>query len=385
MIETPIIKSLLDNDLYTFTVGQVAFMEFPTAKVKYKFINRGKTKLPEGFDIELHKQLEHMRNIALNDTEYMWLDNLGYFSYDYLQFLKNYRFNPDELTIVMIDGELTVEFEGMWERLIMWEVPFLALVSELYYKIIGAEKDPCWKDRISEKARLMSQNGSKWMEFGTRRRFDFESQREVVKIQQEYDGFLGTSNMLMAMTYGVPANGTMSHQGPMAMQAIFGVVNANKEWRKIWMKTYSNKLLTFLSDTYTTDVFLRDFTRDEAVLWNLRQDSGDPNAWMAKVLGYYASHGIHGKSKTAVLSDSLTAELAVEYHNKYNDVINLVFGIGTSLSNDCGHLPLSIVIKLSAVNINDKWIDVVKLSDTTGKYTGTLDAICQAKETLNIS
>jgi nicotinate phosphoribosyltransferase len=379
----PIITSILDNDLYTATVGQVAFMHFPAVKVKYKFINRGKTKLPSNFYPELLVQLEHMRNLFLTDAEYAWLDSLGYLSYDYLTFLRNYRFNPDQLNIVMDDGNLDVEFEGTWEDLIMWEVPFLALFSELYYKITGAVKDDQWKNRIMDKAKLLSQNGVKWMEFGTRRRFDFETQDTVVAIQKNYNGFLGTSNMRLAMRHNVPVLGTMSHQGPMAMQAKYGATLANKEWRNVWLKTYKNKLLTFLPDTYTTDVFLRDFSRDEAVNWNLRQDSGDPDAWMAKILGCYAENGIHGKSKTAVLSDSLNPELAVGYHKKYNDIINMVFGIGTNLSNDCGHKQLSIVIKLSEADFGNGYVPVVKLSDTSGKHTGTPEAIAAVKKELN--
>ena len=384
MIETPIITSLLDNDLYTFTVGQVAFMQFPTVKVKYKFINRGKSKFPYGFYAELMVELERMCNLSLTEDEYRYMDSLGHFSYDYLQFLKNYRFNTDQINIVMDDGNMDVEFEGKWVDFIMWEVPFLAVVSELYYKLSGVEKDLRWKNRIMDKAKFLSQNGVKWMEFGTRRRFAFEAQDTVVAIQKNYDGFLGTSNVLLAMRHNVPALGTMSHQGPMAMQAKYGAAHANKEWRKSWTTVYPNKLLTFLPDTYTTDVFLRDFSRDEAMNWNLRQDSGDPDAWMAKVLGYYAANGIHGKSKTVVLSDSLTPELAVGYHKKYNEVINMVFGIGTNLSNDCGHKPLSIVIKLSEADFGNGYVPVVKLSDTTGKHTGTPEAIAKTKKELGL-
>lgn len=384
MIINPIITSILDTDIYTMFVGQVAFMEFPNTTVEYQFINRNKTPFPNGFVDELNKQIVHMGELFLTDSEYDYLDSLGYFSYDYLTFLRNFRFKRSDLTIHEKDGMLTVGFHGTWERHIMWEVPFLALVSELYYKMIGAEKDDLWKNRIMDKAKLLSENGCKWMEFGTRRRFDFETQNTVVAIQKNYNGFLGTSNVLLAFKHNIPVLGTMSHQGPMAISAKVGVTFANREWRMVWKKVYKNKLNTFLPDTFTTDVFLRDFTRTEAIEWNLRQDSGSPDAWLAKIFGYYASNGIHGKSKTAVLSDSLNAELAVGYHKKYNDVINLVFGIGTSLSNDVGHKPLNIVIKLSGANFGNGMIPVVKLSDTNGKYTGHPDAIANAKQELNI-
>ena len=383
--ERPIIKSILDQDLYTFTVGQVAFSQFRDAKVKYNFINRGKTKFPKGFDVELRKQLEYMRTLRLTDLECEFLKKLGHFSDEYLQFLKDYRFNPDGIDIKFNDGDLSADFSGSWHDYIMWEVPFLALVSELFYKMTGAVKDSEWKIRLYKKAVKLMDAGCKWMEFGTRRRFDFETQDYAVLVMKQHNGFLGTSNVLLGMRHNVPVNGTMSHQGPMAMQAKFGPILANKAWRNSWLKCYPNKLLTFLPDTFTTDVFLKDFTKEEAALWNLRQDSGNPDEWMEKILNFYKNIGIDSKKKTVVLSDSLTADSFIEYTLRYRDEINILGGIGTSISNDCGHKPLSIVIKLASADFGSGDVDVVKLSDTSGKHTGTPDAINFVKTELKIS
>jgi nicotinate phosphoribosyltransferase len=386
MINTfaPIITSILDSDFYTLTVGQVAFKEFPLAKVKYRFINRSKTIFPAGFEAELRKQLAYMSELKLTDAEYEWLDSLNIFSQDYLQFLKNYRFDPAEVRISSVNGSLEVEFYGSWERLIMWEVPFLALISELCYKMRGAVKEEDWKFRIHDKARAMSNAGCSWMEFGTRRRFDFEAQNEVVSAMCKYKGFIGTSNMLLAMRHGINVRGTMSHQGPMAMQAKYGAANANKEWRKVWIKTYKDKFLIFLPDTYTTDVFLRDFNRHEAELWNLRQDSGNPDVWMQKILGFYKESDIDSTKKTVVLSDNLNARRAIEYFNRYRNWVNMTFGIGTNFTNDCGHTPLSIVIKLIEADFGNGMVPVVKLSDDTGKNTGDSDIITQTRRELNL-
>jgi nicotinate phosphoribosyltransferase len=380
----PIITSLLDNDLYTFTVGQVAFMHFPGLKVKYQFINRGKTQVPAGFADQLNQQLELMRNIFMTDEEYAWLDNLNYFSYDYLTFLRNYKFDPSQLTIVQDGGNLSVEFNGDWDSLIMWEVPFLALFSELYYKVMGSEKDPHWKNRITAKALSLSLNGSKWMEFGTRRRFSFEVQNKVVSIQKEFEGFIGTSNMLLAMKHNVPCKGTMSHQGPMAMQGVFGVVLANRKWREYWRRTYGDKLNTFLPDTFTTAVFFRDFTAEEAKQWNLRQDSGDPYEWTKLVLSNYERLGEPTLSHTFTYSDSLNAFKFNAITNAYNTHFKVAGGIGTDFSNDCGHKAVSIVIKLSGVYYDGKFVDVVKLSDDPVKHTGKPEAIAKAKQELGI-
>jgi nicotinate phosphoribosyltransferase len=187
------------------------------------------------------------------------------------------------------------------------------------------------------------------------------------------------------MIHNVSVNGTMSHQGPMAMQAKVGAPQANKEWRNAWRKCYNNKLLTYLPDTFTTDVFLRDFTKEEALIWNLRQDSGNPDIWVRKILDFYKTLEIDSKTKTIILSDSLTDELFKEYTLRYRDFINVIGGIGTYLSNDCGHKALNIVIKLAAADFGDGMVDVVKLSDIIGKYTGLKTVICVVKEQLGIS
>ncbi len=380
----PIIASILDNDLYTFTVGQVAFKLFPKAQVEFRFINRSGTPFPPGFVEALKEQLVLMRSLYLTYEERKYLQSLGHFSEDYLDFLSNFRFNPDDINLMQDGNDLWASFKGTWVHEIMWEVPFLALVSELFYKLTGAKKDDAWRERIVNKAERLSNAGAKWMEFGTRRRFDLETQDTVVRYMERVSGFIGTSNVLLAMKYGVPVNGTMSHQGPMAMQAKYGVVNSNKEWRNAWRLVYPNKLNTFLPDTLSTPVFFRDFTKEEALLWNLRQDSGNPYKWMDLVLDFYKQNAINAKEKTAVFSDSLDPDKFIDITNKYRDQINVVGGIGTNLSNDCGHKPLSIVIKLTMANFGHGWVDVVKLSDDPVKHTGLTMAITATKKELGI-
>ena len=385
MIDRPIITSILDNDLYTFTVGQVAFQHFPTLKVRYKFHTRSDTQYPPGFAEALREELEAMSDLFLNENEIEWLTKLDLFSTPYLNFLTNYRFDASGITVVQTGTSLSAVLEGTWIDYIMWEVPFLAIVSELYYKLTGKIKDDYWKHRIMDKGKLLSKNGSKWMDFGTRRRFDFESQNAVVCIHKYYKGFIGTSNMFLAMFHGVPCKGTMSHQGPMAMQGVFGIVNANKKWREFWRLTYGDKLNTFLPDTFSTKVFFRDFTAEEAAQWNLRQDSGDPHEWTALVVSNYRRLGEPTQSHTFTYSDSLNASKFNTITNMYSSLFSVGGGIGTDFSNDCGHPAVSIVIKLSQVNNGDGWVDVVKLSDDPVKHTGTPEAIANAKRELKLA
>ena len=384
MIETPIITSLLDQDLYTLTVGQVAFKSFSTSRTQYQFINRNHTDVPSCFIDELNHQLELMSNIQLTTPEFEWLKSLGYFHENYLNWLSDYRFDPSELIIKQVNKTLTIEICGDWMRSIMFEVPLLALVSELYFRLTNKEKCNDWQWRIINKAKILSESGCKWIDFGSRRRFSLEVQDEVVRIMANKPGFLGTSNMMLAHKYGVPPIGTMSHQGPMAMMAKYGIINANRKWMEHWKDCYGEKLLTYLVDTFTTEVFLRDFNKEDAIEWNLRQDSGNPYDWMEKILLHYNKLGLSTENKTFVFSDGLTAETYKQISMKYRSSSNIIGGIGTSLSNDCGHDPLNIVIKMISADFGKGMIPVVKLSDSLGKYTGNPDTIIKAKQELGL-
>jgi len=158
MIE-PIIKSILDNDLYTCTVGQVAFLHFRNLLVRYKFKTRSDTQYPPGFAEALNHQLAEMTKLRLSHEELDWLEAQGHFTDPYLYFLRDYRFDPSGITVTQIGTSLSADFEGTWVDYIMWEVPFLAIVSELYYKMTGKVKDDDWKNRIMAKSKSLSENG----------------------------------------------------------------------------------------------------------------------------------------------------------------------------------------------------------------------------------
>lgn len=381
MIEERIISSLLDNDFYTLTVGQVAFKSFPTLNVQYQFINRNGTPFPDGFINELNHQLELMKGLRFTQPELDWLKFLGYFSDEYLKWLSEYQFNPSELTINQNNGILTIIINGSWVRTIMWEVPLLSLISELYYRILGLKPKNWWKDKILKKAQNLDDGSCLWIDFGTRRRFSFDVQNQVVSTMKYFKGFLGTSNIFLAFKHNIKPNGTMSHQGPMAMMAKYGIVNANRKWMKYWKETYGEKLLIYLVDTFTTDHFLSQFNQADALVWDgLRQDSGDPSEWMDKILKHYNGLDVPTTNKKFIFSDSLTDETYKELSLKYRNYATIVGGIGTALSNDCGHKPLNIVVKL--ISADGK--DVVKLSDHKGKHTGKPEAIRLVKEQLRI-
>src|SRR3989304_6232118 len=167
----PIITSILDTDLYKATMGQVVFHNFPKAQARYPFINRNKTPFPQDFDKYLKRHIYEMSWIGMSTQEFEWLKSLPFMRPTYAEWLCNYRFNPKEVTVEQNGGELKITIEGPWYRTILWEVPLMALISELYFRMTGQVADINWEQRIVDKAKILADNGCFWSDFGTRRRF----------------------------------------------------------------------------------------------------------------------------------------------------------------------------------------------------------------------
>ena len=390
-----IINSLLDTDWYKPTMGQVVYHRFPHVVAAYDFINRGKTEFPSRFAEELRKQVDQMAKLKLTEPEERWLrqERLGSFdqvdnvlSSDYVDYLAKYRFKPEQVSIIQTAGQLDIKVTGPWYETIFWEVPLMATISELYYRMLGKFPDSNYSYRIRDKARRFAEAKLKWIDFGTRRRFSAETQATVVTMMRKYHPyFRGTSNPYFAYEYGTCPVGTYAHESVMAMQAVRGVVGCNRAWMDHWLDEYKGKLGIALTDTVTTGVFLRDFNYYYAnAFMGVRQDSGDPIQFGERMIAHYKNLDIDPLTKTIVFSDKLNTDSAIAIHNYFMGKINTLFGIGTHLTNDCGHLPLNMVIKLISVNFGNGWFDVVKLSDEQGKYTGTPEAIAKAKEVLDI-
>ena len=390
-----IIKSIIDNDLYKITMQQAVVESFPRAFVKYQFFNRGKTEFPEGFDLELRKELKKMESLKLTDDEALFLRlNCDFLKPTYIDFLKSYRYDSSEIGVTQKGGELIIDISGFWYRTILWEVPLMALISELYFKMTGQEIAPRQereKNNI-EKGNLFHSNGVKMADFGTRRRYSYENQKEVVGdllscFNNGNPFMVGTSNVRIAMDYRIKPIGTHAHEWFMFHAVEYGYTRANFRALENWVKVYQGDLGIALSDTFTTDVFFRCFDKKFAKLFDgVRHDSGDPFIFTDKVVKHYKNLGIEPSSKTIVFSDGLNPDLAVEL-NSYCKTkgIKCSFGIGTNLTNNVGVKPLNIVIKIIKVKIDDMWIDTVKLSDNVGKNTGDPNEIRLCKEILRIN
>lgn len=385
------IKSILDNDFYKITMQNAVVSLFPSQIVKYEFINRGHHQFPEDFATSLRESINAMAEIKLTKEEKQFMiKTCPYINLPYLDFLEGFRFDPSEVFIEQEGGDLRIKVVGLWYRTILWEVPILALVSELYYEMTHLERDTdkIVTENTLNKVKRLNDLGVTFAEFGTRRRHSYKVQNLVVNAlhKTENTTFIGTSNVHFAMKYGIKPIGTHAHEWFMFHGAEFGFKMANKIALEHWVDIYRGDLGVALSDTYTSDVFFRQFDKKFSKLFDgVRHDSGDPLEFADKTIRHYQENGINPLFKYIIFSDGLNLEKVEEITRYCKGKIGISFGIGTNLTNDVGLMPMNIVMKLLGVqNTNKEWIPTVKLSDEKEKYTGDPKMIELAKEFLNI-
>ncbi|MBN2482367.1 MAG: nicotinate phosphoribosyltransferase [Bacteroidales bacterium] len=384
-----IIRHLTDNDLYKFTTMNAVQKLFPGVKVRYEFINRGGTGFPHGFSEALQKEVSDMASLALTRDEADFIKKrCYYFNPVFLDLLKGYRFDPSEVKISQQGRQITIVIEGYWYRTVLWEVPLLAVVSELYYKMNGLKPGKV-EERAMEKARKLASMEANYSDFGTRRRFSEDVHKRVLDILIRESGkhFKGTSNVYFANKFHITPIGTHPHEWFMFHGAVFGYRNATLSALDAWVDVYKGDLGIALTDTYTSQVFFNDFGTQYTKLFDgVRCDSGDPVAFTDHVIGFYRQKNINPESKTIVYSDALDTERVRKIREHASGLINDVYGIGTYLTNDAGHQPLNMVIKMTGVNRGDgQYIPVVKMSDDPEKQSGPAHEIRICKQLLNIT
>ncbi len=385
------LPSILDNDFYKFTMQNAVIKLFPHAKARYAFINRGKHEFPQGFSKKLAEAINALKNLKLTaDEKDFLLKTCPYLDATYLDFLEGYRYNPNEVTITQNGSDIEVTIEGMWYRTILWEVPIMALISELYYQTTNQapESDTLIADKALQKMNLYNDLQINIAEFGTRRRHSFHTHDLVVKTltEQGKPGFVGTSNVYLAMKHKTKPIGTHAHEWFMFHAAKYGYKMANRQGLDHWVDVYRGDLGIALTDTYTTDIFLQQFDKKLGKLFDgVRHDSGNPLEFADKIIHRYQQLGIDPRLKSIIFSDGLNAKKVEEITNYCRGKIGLSFGIGTDFTNDVGLKPLNIVLKMTeALPQNEDWTGVVKLSDEPMKNTGKQRDIRLAKEVLNL-
>ena len=369
-----IITSLLDTDLYTFTVGQAALHQFFDFKVKYKFKCRNAGIVFTKDIVNVIKlEVEHFCNLRMSKDEINYLKQLHYLKPSFIEFLKLYQPNLEHFKINLSpSGELNITIEGPWFSTIYWEVPLLAIVNEAYTRSkyqLTTEQTAKYAENIKRKIDIAKQSGFNFSEYGTRRRFSKDVQDFLVQrlVQDAGSNFTGTSNVQFAKKYGLIPRGTVSHQWYCAGQGSeeVSLASSQKYMLQKWVDEYRGSLGIALSDTLGFKKFLKDFDLFFAKSYDgVRHDSGDPFEWARIMIQTYKDNKIDPKSKTLVFSDGLTFEKSAELQKEFGQQANIVFGIGTNLTNDFeGVEPLQIVIKL--IEVNGK--PVAKISDSPGK------------------
>lgn len=373
----PIIKSLLDNDMYKFTMQAAVLKYRQHVPVKYVFSNRRpEGKFNEAFMKALGYELEAMFQLAATHDELSWFQHTCPFLTDqYIEYLRNYRYNPSEINAKLVNGDLQLEINGPWDRTILWEVPLMAVISELFFTHCETNWD---HDEIVQANALIGKaeqlKECTLADFGTRRRRMYDTQDLVVRtLKQYHPKFVGTSNVHLAHKHGTKPIGTMAHEWIMGISALESLRYANRHALNIWSKVFRGDLGIALTDTFGTDAFFEDFDRYLSKLFDgVRHDSGDPLVFARKTISHYKKLGIDPMTKTIVFSDGLDVNKALEIYAALTGQIRMSFGIGTHLTNDyAGSKALNMVIKLWECN----GIPVVKLSDVATKQIGNTDAL----------
>ncbi|WP_151905079.1 nicotinate phosphoribosyltransferase [Acinetobacter nosocomialis] len=378
---SPIIHSLLDTDLYKFTMLQVVLHKFPQTHSVYHFRCRNleDTVYPL-VDIldDLNEQLDHLCNLQYKEDELQYLRKLRFIKSDFVDYLELFQLKRRFIQAsIDNEGRLDIRIEGPMVQAMMFEIFVLAIVNELYFSRI--KTDEVWAEgerRLQAKLELIQQyeksqqpNDPPFLvsDFGTRRRYSFEWQKHVVAAFHKTvpNVFRGTSNVLLAKELNITPIGTMAHEFLQAFQALdVRLRDFQKAALETWVQEYRGDLGIALTDVVGMDAFLRDFDLYFAKLFDgLRHDSGDPYEWGDKAYAHYRKLKIDTKTKMLTFSDGLNLPKAWELHQYFKDRFQVSFGIGTNLTNDMGQTPLNIVLKLVECNGQS----VAKISDSPGK------------------
>ncbi len=389
---THIINSLIDTDFYKFTMMQVVLHQFPGAMAEYGF----KCRTPD-IDLtpyidEIQAEVAALCKLRFQPDELKYLAEVPFFKQDFIDFLRIFELNLDFVHVTAQQGQFDISIKGPWLHTILFEVPVLAIVSEVYYR--NQYPKPNYQEgytRLKNKIALINsqidKKEFKFSDFGTRRRFSRDWHEQIIKtfVTELQDNLIGTSNVYFAKLFNLKPIGTMAHEYLQACQSLGPRLIYSQQFAlERWAREYRGELGIALSDVYGIDAFLRDFDLYFCKLFDgARHDSGDPFEWGEKLINHYQKIGIDPKTKRLVFSDQLSIQSAIDLFHHFKDRIKVTFGIGTSLTNDLGYTPIQIVIKMIECNGQP----VAKVSDSPGKtmckdasYLAYLKQVFQIKD-----
>jgi nicotinate phosphoribosyltransferase len=369
-----IIRSLLDTDLYKFTMMQVVLHHFPGAHVEYRFKCRNGNLDLTPYVEEIREEIRGLCSLRFAPSELDFLRGFRFMKSDFVDLLGLFQLDDRFVEVSRradSPTEIDISIKGPWLHTILFEVPVLAIVSEVYNR--NTVKTPDFAEgrrRLQAKIELANdvrEADFRIADYGTRRRFSRVWHEEVIRTLKAglRAKFVGTSNVDLAMREGLTPLGTMAHEYLQACQAVGPrLIDSQHFAFEVWAKEYRGDLGIALSDVAGMDAFLRDFDLYFCKLFDgVRHDSSDPFEWGEKLIAHYRRMRIDPKTKTMVFSDQLNIPLAIRLYNHFKDRSSLAFGIGTNLTNDLGYEPLQIVIKMTRCNGQP----VAKISDEPSK------------------
>ena len=372
-----IITSLLDTDLYKFTMWQAMLHRHPQTQAQYEFVCRNTPAYPltELLDA-VNAELDHLCDLRFTQADLDYLGGMRFIKSDFIDFLRIFQFQRAFIH-ASADGEhLRIVARGPQVHVMGFEIFVLSIVNELYFRRFDATAALAQgrinlARKIAQLQELASEvalaHPFELFDFGVRRRYSGAWQREVVQAfaREAGEWFKGTSNVMLARDLGLVPIGTMAHEYLQTYQALgVRLRDFQKAALEDWVQEYRGDLGIALTDTVGMDAFLADFDLYFAKLFDgLRHDSGDPYVWGEKALAHYEKLRIDAHTKRLVFSDGLDVPAALALYHHFGDRTQLGCGIGTQLTNDMGLEPISIVMKLT--HANDQ--PVAKLSDSPGK------------------
>ena len=379
-----IIQSLLDTDLYKFTMMQVVLHQFPGAKVEYRFRCRNPGVQLAPYVEEIQREIQALCQLQFADDELAYLQSLRFIKSDFVDFLRIFRLNEKYIKVSALpSGEIDITIRGPWLHTVLFEIPVLAIVNEVYFRNTQAEPDwEAGRQRLAAKIEAMHAPGLEQLkiaDYGSRRRFSRQWQEEVLRTlvgglgiatQAAQPGeragqLAGTSNLWLAKQLGLTPLGTMAHEYLQACQSLGPRLRESQIFGfEMWAKEYRGDLGIALSDVYGMDAFLRDFDLYFCKLFDgARHDSGDPVTWGERLIAHYQKYKVDPLTKILIFSDALNIPRTIELFRRFHGRCQLAFGVGTNLTNDLGYEPLQIVIKMTRCNGQP----VAKISDAPGK------------------
>jgi nicotinate phosphoribosyltransferase len=369
-----IIESLLDTDLYKFTMMQVVLHHFPGAQVEYRFKCRNPNADLTPYISQIEREVAALCRQRFTQQELDYLRSWRFFKSDFIDLLGLFRLDERFIRIgrsPVAANEIDITIKGPWLHTILFEVPVLAIVSEVYFRNTRPAPDLAeGRKRLAAKIAQINSvpdPAFRIADYGTRRRFSKTWQDEVIRTLKDGIGakFVGTSNVKFALDHGLTPLGTMAHEYLQACQAVGPRLRDSQVFAfNTWAREYRGDLGIALSDVCGMDAFLRDFDLFFCKLFDgARHDSGDPFEWGEKLIAHYQKMRIDPRTKVMVFSDSLNVPLAIQLFECFKGRCQTAFGIGTNLTNDLGHEALQIVIKMTRCNGQP----VAKISDEPSK------------------